>query len=456
MKIGIINMSDSRYLDPIYSRFCREIIRSRSEYKFYFLTLIEDYYYKKYHKVFNIDYPNHNVEFSLNELLDKYPEAKDHYYKNKRILNDTKKIIDEINNLADDLDAVICFGLSSKTGVAFYSREHNGKYVDRDKLNYNSFFANYFLINNSDIPLIAIEKNANKINTNYEYLSRVPDDIFVINNKDKKKSVIFDTYDYQLPDGRMLDNTKKEVSINELNDCSKLDMYNEIFNAISYYVDNECKGNSFEPFRKKIKVKYYEGPKASGKTTLINNDIKENNYSDDEYLILHSNVEAPNDYKYFSDQLDFNFDRKHSKFDHNTYDSVNNIDWNKIKVVYIDRGILSEYVYGQMVENIIAGFQESEVKPFGSIDIKYLKHCNLLVNDMILLFNKNDITLNIKYFNNNKTEKEALESAINERKASRLTQYEQDLLHPSNLAFQAMIRLLRCNINNKLNAIEYK
>lgn len=456
MKIGIINMSNSKYLGAINSRLCREIIRSRPEHKFYFLTLIEDYYYKKYHKIFNIDYPNNNAIFSLNELLDKYPGAKDHYYKNKRILNDTKKIIDEMNNLADDLDAIICFGLSSNTGVAFYSRDNNGKYVDRNELEYNSFFANYFLINNPDIPLIAIEKNINRINTNYKYLTRVPDDIFVMNNKDNKKYITFNTYDKQLPDGRTSkDKKNKQVKINELN--SSKDAYNEIFKSISYFINNKDEGNSFIPFRKKIKVNYYEGPKASGKTTLINKDIEDNNYKDNEYLILHSNVEAPNDYKYFSDQLDFNFDRKHSKFDHNYYKSINEINWDNIKAVYIDRGILSEYVYGQMVENIIAGFQESKVKPFGSIDIKYLKHCNLLVNDIILLFNKNSIALNIKYFDNNKTEKEALKSAINERKASRLTQYEQELLHPSNLAFQAMIKLLKCNMNNNhLNAIKYK
>ena len=464
MNFIVIDMHEQKLPSKNSLSLFKQLANKNKRDKFYVVQDFPGYYYLKDNAYLNNLFKN-NVKFICEEFIDKYPHSKDHLYKNKRLLNDTKRVIDSINKFIDEhkINAIICFGLPNKTGIYYYTRNKDGNYIKNNKCNESNFYANYFLKDNSDLPLatILLDEDIEELNKSiddnssikdkvnhlsndnlnyelkFEYQSRIPDIIINASNK-SIKNINIKYPSKQYPDGRVFDEyDNKDIKI--VNESS----YRGIMRTIKWVYNNPI--NAFIPYQKKIKINYYEGPKASGKTTLINEDIKKNNYQDDEYLIVHSTPKAPNDYIYFSNQLDLCFDNNYTPLDKGPQGDIYSINWDKIKAVYIDRGILSEYVYGQMIENLIAGFQENSVKPYGSISIQYLKHCNVTPEDIKLLYSKNNVNLFIKYFANKEVEKEAIKRALSERDESRLTQYEKEFIHPSNLGFKSMIRLLKNN-----------
>lgn len=213
--------------------------------------------------------------------------------------------------------------------------------------------------------------------------------------------------------------------------------------------------NAFKPFSKKIRRVYIDGPKLSGKTTEINKDIKKHNYKDNEYLIVHSNMKAPNDYLYFSDLLDMNFDRKNTVFDNESVD-INDIKYENLKAVYYDRGCISEYVYGEIWEMINLGIIISDQFKLGTLDIDLLKHANIDVNDIKDLCSKDGIEVIVKYILLDKQIDKIVKRTKHERSEKRLNKYELDTLVASNRAFKTMNRLFEVKNFKNYQGIAWK
>lgn len=210
-----------------------------------------------------------------------------------------------------------------------------------------------------------------------------------------------------------------------------------ILNGMAEAIKNPV--NSFQSHKSRIKVHVVEGPKMSGKDAWIKKDVEDHGYKKDEYLIVHSDMKAPNDYKYFSDQLDLNFGPD-TRFDHIPEGwSWKDISFEKIKAVYFSRNFVSEYVYGNYWFTVNLGLIGSKRFPLGSLDLSLLKYANLKVSDLKLLSRKGE-TIVLRYFLHDALIRQSIEKAMKERKGERYSDYEKESILASNRAFKTMNR----------------
>lgn len=634
----------------------KALANNHPENTYYIMQDTENYKELKERNIFDKIFPYKNVVFYTDELLEEYPDAKGRLTKNHRLLNSVKKVVDLNDKLAKELDAILCLTVPGEGNITCFNKMKDGTYFTNDDEWHMAFYADYFIHNHPDIPLLAFHVDERFV---YQYgkvtrTSRIPDLIMGFQNrkikvevpkyeypngmtsdetkvrevqsiygsndhisllnfnvpehqdwklgdkenfKKKEKNAypikifynqlrcgytedkespfafvdrlqtfkdfgLFDTFnekelqmftnmkyndqniinkypDYfnqSLPKNKMINelakqkycliigNSKKTAMSQKVWECLSIGVIPFMLNmdGISEYGSNEYvtqiwdlvpeltvvhsaeemkeridyleshpddkqkvidrlmanwdEGfvtgktvsdamidnlkkvikhpvNSFKPFTQKIRRVYIDGPKLSGKTSYIKDDIKANHYQDDEYLVIHSNMKAPNDYLYFSDLLDMNFGRD-AVFDNQDVD-FNHIKYEKLKAIYFDRGCISEYIYGEIWEMINLGILKSDSFKLGTLDLNLIKHANIDIDDIKRLMNTKDLVLVIKYFLIDLQIDKAIK--MNDRSKERLTDYEIDTLKPSNNAFKVMNRLFSTKrINDRYYGIKWK
>lgn len=405
-----------------------KIINNHPKHKFYLLEYVE----KENKELFN----QNNVVLLTNNLVDKeYPDVINNLFdRNGRMLNNVKKVIDAQNKLANKIDCILSLNYLDKTD------------------NKKKFYSNRFIKDNTDIPLIIINYLNGFINQGNVY--KAPDSIISLKSK-LNTNILPRQHTFKLIDNSIKEITEFEYDLDE--DIIKTNKPEHVSfdKFVQQIIANPI--NISRPIRKKVRTVVLEGPKLSGKDTFIREDIVKHNYKEDEYIICHSNPQAKNDYKYFSDQFDLIFDEE-TRFDYlpKGVKTYKDIDFNKIKAVYHSRNFLSEFIYGSIEFNIMLGLFKTDEYPLGSINIDKLRYARIDVSEVKLLAQK-DIELIICYFKHDKYLDYAIELGKLNRSKERLTQYEQEVLKQSNYAFKTMNRLISIkNLNKNFKAISWK